>query len=181
MKLFKALINHDVDFVHSDVDAVWLKNPIRKYYTDIDDIDLIVSQGTIWPPRAFNKWQFVLCCGFFLMRANDRTRGLLDEIQSRMLTVGDDQRVLNEVLLGKIDNWQITDECLLPFNNEMFRLSDHLAIGRGNDITVGMIPFKEFPRLQLDDINPYVLHPLAAKDGKKKEQYFKKLGIWRHV
>ena len=53
---------NNIDFVHSDADAVWLKNPLISFGKTA--FDLLASQGTIWPLDVFEQWRFVLCCGF---------------------------------------------------------------------------------------------------------------------
>ena len=72
--VFRCLIDRGIDFVHSDADAIWLRDPIPEYFRAEKDLDLIASQGTRWPPDVFDQWGFVLCCGLFYMRSTRPAR-----------------------------------------------------------------------------------------------------------
>ena len=58
--MFYHLIACGIDFVHSDADAVWLRDPIPEYFGPGETADLVASQGTRHPPDVFGRWGFVL-------------------------------------------------------------------------------------------------------------------------
>ena len=178
IKLFRLLVDNNIDFIHSDADAVWLRNPIDRYYTDQKEIDLVISQGTVWPHDIFNAWQFVLCCGFFVLRANPRTSELLRELEADVESSGDDQISLNRVIFRRNMQWDINLPRLIPFNNAQLLVSPEMMTGRGRDLTVRVIPFIEVPRLHGNDINPYVEHPLSPKNNDEKKLLFQQYGLW---
>jgi len=178
IQLFRTLVDSGIDFIHSDADAIWLRDPIERYYTEQKGIDLIASQGTIWPPDVFNQWNFVLCCGFFVLRANKRTARLLRELEADVELSGDDQISINRLVFQRNMQWVIKSSYRLPFRNVQLLLSKNMIIGKGDSLTVGIIPFSEVPRLHLDNNKPYIEHPLAPKDNYKKKQLFQEIGLW---
>lgn len=56
----RTVLSCGVDIIHSDLDAIWLKNPI-KFITR--DYDLVASTGT-FPRETNEKWGFTLCMGW---------------------------------------------------------------------------------------------------------------------
>ncbi len=178
IQLFRALVDSGIDFIHSDADAVWLRDPIERYYTEQKGVDLIASQGTIWPPDVFKQWNFVLCCGFFVLRANKRTAILLRELEADVELSGDDQVSVNRVVFRRNMRWEIKSSFYLPFRDVQLLFSKNMIVGKGDNLTVSIIPFAEVPRLHLNNNNPYIEHPLSPKDNDKKKQLFQEIGLW---
>jgi hypothetical protein len=178
IRIFRELVDNHIDFIHSDADAVWLRDPVERYYTRHGDIDVVASQGTVWPPDVFRQWQFVLCCGFFVMRANNRTASFLHALETDVEQTGDDQVSFNRLLLQYNVHWEIKSPYRMRFRNAQLLASRDMIIGHGNKLTVGMIPFAEVPRLHLEDNKPYVEHPLAPNENDKKKDMFKEIGLW---
>jgi len=81
VRVFATLCDAGVDFVHSDADAVWLRDP-KLYFADAE-VDLVASQGTVWPPDVHRQFGFVLCCGLFHLRSTPVSRQLLTELEQR--------------------------------------------------------------------------------------------------
>ena len=75
LKLFRVLIDQGFDFMHSDADAFWLRDP-RPWLAEQTGYDLLCSQGTDRPGTQYRTHHIVLCAGFFHCRANARTRAL---------------------------------------------------------------------------------------------------------
>ena len=181
IKLFQIIIEKGCNFIHSDADAVWLKNPIPKYFTSRNDLDLVISQGTIYPKNTFKKWGFVMCCGLFYVRGNLRTTQLFKEIEQHMKNTEyrkSDQKSLNKVIANKNINWDLGDWYAINMNKHKLQCSNTMMVGEGDDINVGVLPFKEFPRLEKYKDEPYVIHSLTPKDATKKQKQFKKKGLW---
>ena len=95
-KLFSALIDSGRDFIHSDADAYWLKDP-RPWLASHTEFDILISQGTIYPLEQYKRYHFVFCAGFFLCRSNMRTQNYFRQMEE--LTDMDDQASMNHILL----------------------------------------------------------------------------------
>lgn len=98
VSLFRALAENGVDFIHSDADALWLRDP-RPWLERHRDYDMLCSQDGASPPFHARRYGFVLCAGFFLCRANERTARLWAAVQGRHDVRASDQWRLNAVLM----------------------------------------------------------------------------------
>lgn len=96
-RLFLHLANAGRDFIHSDADALWVRDP-HPWLARHSGFDLLVSQGLEHPVSHYRRHRFVLCAGFFLCRANARTLSYFEKVESR--EHWDDQVRMNEVLLA---------------------------------------------------------------------------------
>ena len=98
VKLFLHLAANGCDFIHSDADAFWLHDP-RPWLMSHPGYDLLCSQGTMYPYAHYRRHRFVLCAGFFLCRANGRTRAYFEQVNRLWESHPDDQVGMNMVLL----------------------------------------------------------------------------------
>ena len=120
-RLFVQLANAGCDFVHSDADAFWIRDP-RPYLAEHPDFDLLVSQGTWFPREHLSQFGFVLCAGFFLSRSNARTRDYFERVHALMSRRGDDQWCMNNVLLQDPEaQWEVRAPVLRRTNGRRFR------------------------------------------------------------
>ena len=104
-KLFYALAESGRDFIHSDADAFWLQDP-RPWLGQHTEFDLLVSQGSFSPKSQVLRHRFTLCAGFFLCRANVRTKNYFRQVAEAKWYF--DQKSMNEVLLNDPEAyWQI--------------------------------------------------------------------------
>ena len=97
IRLYVRLAGSARDFIASDADAVWLRDP-RPWLDRHPDCDLLASQGTTWPTDHYLRHHFALCGGFFLCRAGARTRDYFERMQALAGSPSDQWR-LNAVLL----------------------------------------------------------------------------------
>ena len=97
VKVLLELMEEGYDLIHSDADAVWLKNPLP-YLNSIKQ-DMIFSQGTYWPKDIHKEWGFVLCCGFFYIKNNKNTLTFVKELYERVKEDKDDQISCNRLLM----------------------------------------------------------------------------------
>ena len=67
VEVFCDLMEDKHDFIHSDADAIWLRDPVDLWTSG--DVDMSFSQGAIHPPDTHRALGFVLCCGFFRVNA----------------------------------------------------------------------------------------------------------------
>ena len=130
LSIFEALVVMDVSFIHSDVDAIWLDDP-RQFCFDLG-ADLAISSGTIWPPEAVDLWGFVLCCGFFCVRARPEMVRFFADVRQAALNDRDDQKALNRVLIKAGTTW---DSEAIPYDVEnmmgrQFRNFESVVFGK---------------------------------------------------
>lgn len=153
---------HDV--IHSDADAIWLKDP-QPYLEKLPQ-DMIFSQGTIWPPDVQEKWGFVLCCGFFLLRSNPQTLQFVRALAQRVRKDKDDQVSCNRLLVEKNVIWdKPSDLYSIDFRGKQFVCSKQTRIGKSKDLTIALLPHASFQRLfeEADDV--YVRHLISEKNS----------------
>ena len=97
VKLFRRLVEAGCDFVHSDADAFWLRDP-RPCLQRHPKFDLLFSQGTVHPRATLQAYGFTICPGFFLARANARTRRYFAQVDGLSEWRRSDQERMNAVL-----------------------------------------------------------------------------------
>ena len=110
-RLLLHLLRAGRDFIHSDADAIWIRDP-RDWLAQHSGLDLLASQGTMLPWGAFLRRRFVLCAGFFQCRANERTVSLFESMAAS--EDWDDQRIMNRILLKDPEGrWEVGERIIL--------------------------------------------------------------------
>lgn len=106
-KLFERLAELGCDFVHSDADALWLRDP-RPWLLGQKHFDLLFSQATTRPNSHLEKYRFTLCAGFFFARSNERTLAYFRAADALAEFMPSDQRRMNVLLLeDPSPDWRI--------------------------------------------------------------------------
>ena len=106
-KFFLHLTAHDIDFLHSDADALWLRDP-RPWLLKHKGFDLLFSQGTMHPWVHFKAVGFTVCAGFFFARASALTRAFFETAERMAAWQPSDQARFNEILLhDSSGHWEI--------------------------------------------------------------------------
>tara|TARA_B100001248_G_C27391410_1_gene462569 strand:- start:1423 stop:2199 length:777 start_codon:yes stop_codon:yes gene_type:complete len=174
MYLTREIINLNFSILVSDIDAIWLKDPLE--FTTSTNSDLIFSPGTIQPPEAFVEWGNVLCCGYFLIRPSLRVNKFLDCVEKRMEYEGD-QPAINKELLSRNLKWQENGNFYgINFCGHNVIQSVNSRVGQAGDISVTLLPNRFFQRLQEKE-DALVFHPIAPKECATKLNLFKQYGI----
>jgi hypothetical protein len=174
MLLTRKILDLGYTILVSDVDALWIKNPID--FTLSQDSDLVFSPGTIQPPRAHAQWGNVLCTGYFLVRPSDKVDSFLDCVQERMLREGD-QPAINHELLERGMKWDSQDSVYkIEFREKSILQTITPRRGAAGGLTVTLLPNRYFQRLTEDE-DAYVIHPIAPKKCADKLRVFKDLGV----
>lgn len=158
------LLEEGYDVIHSDADAVWIKDPLP-FLKELPH-DMIFSQGTIWPPDIHEKWGFVLCCGFFLLRSNRNTRQFVKTLSDRVRKDRDDQVSCNRLLQENGLIWDMPNETYqLSFRNHSFVCSNECIIGKTKSLSTVLLPHSKFQRIveYTDDV--YVKHLISEKNS----------------
>jgi hypothetical protein len=175
LQIFRALCRNGIDFIHSDADAVWLRNPIPDYFSD-PTRHIVASQGTIWPPDIVKTQGFVFCCGLFYVRSCDATRALLDDMVNDVTVSGDDQVSLNRILQSRGIHWGTAQSHSYPLVHEgqQFLCFKHTVTGYSADgtLTVALLPHHLFQRLHMPGQNAFVKHLLCDKTSGSKLDMF---------
>jgi len=104
VRLFRGLVDHDINIIHSDADAFWFKD-MRKVLEDYDS-DLVFSMAFGMPKSIVNEWGFVLCCGFFKINSNEKTKAFMRDFEKICGELLDDQVAINTLLKNQDVSWQ---------------------------------------------------------------------------
>jgi Nucleotide-diphospho-sugar transferase len=178
--VFEWLAEHGVDFIHSDADAVWLRDPRPLCFAD-GGFDLVFSQGINYPAETWRSWGFVLCCGLFAVRANPATAAFFAAVRTMTAKVGDDQVVINALLQQSgmswrgagLDSYELTNR-----HGQAFTCHRQVLPGFSDQfgLHVGLLPHHRVPRLPIAGIDALVRHPVGpAGDPIAK---LKAAGCW---
>ncbi len=163
----QRLIDMGVDYLHSDIDAFWLENPLGKVRTLKADIVASIGYGT--PQYVVDDWGFVMCLGFYMMRSNAHTRKLYPSYIKYTRTCGHDQNGLNTLLWEQGTSWRPAPEGMLEGRCERLGLS------------LVVVPDQMISRQEsayVGEIKPLVVHPLLeGKSMVSKMEQLKKAGI----
>lgn len=179
-EFFSIICGLGYDFIHSDADAIWVKNP-QNYCFDIP-ADMMFSQGTIWPPDVLHEWSFVLCCGFFAARASKATQSFFEQLSARVKIDKDDQATVNRLLLERQIKWDNLkmDNLEKEFKGHKYKIYNSPVLGTNGDIRLSLLPYKFFPRTVLSDMSQaFVAHPLSPKTCTDKIESLSELGLWK--
>lgn len=173
-----ALCAHGIDVIHSDSDAIWLRNPIEEYFSHDAD-HLVISQGTAWPYEIVARQGFVLCCGLFYLRSGGPTRALLDDLLRHIALTNDDQTSLNYVIHGCV-TWerQLQNPYHFVFRGYKAICSEAPIRGRclKTGLTVSVLPHHLFQRLHMPDRPAYVKHLFSEKTDQDKFESLRQSG-----
>jgi hypothetical protein len=179
--VFSGLLAAGEEFVHSDVDAIWVGNPLAAGTARERDEDLVFSQGTIWPPDVFSRWGFVLCCGWFWARPTPGARRFFAALGPDVAASGDDQLSVNRVLAALPMRWECGrgPDYRLSFNGKALPCWTEAIRGANLDasLSVALLPHREFQRLPEPSDRAMVKHYLTPKNCEQKLAVFRQLGL----
>ena len=153
--VFQRVISHGVELVHSDADALWLRNPLPALPSS--EFDLIASIGRSWPTDIANIWGFVLCMGFFVLRPTEASKNFVNLVLEEIRNVeADDQVTANTILFNHGAIWSNRRNGTLEtyIENLNFRVST---------IEDGVVS-------RQDQGQPLVYHPYLKGDIRRKIQ-----------
>ena len=124
-----AMVAGGLNVTHSDVDAVWIKNPMG-LLGEIE-ADIVSSQGSVHPRECHAQWGHVLCYGFIQLRASEATVELLGEAAAAASREPqfDDQCFLNNQLLARGIEWSVRSPYRIPFRDTSFTCSREPIVG----------------------------------------------------
>ena len=169
--IFK-IITSGINVIHSDLDAVWVKNPVEKFIYKNNKYDIISSiahKKSAHPKEVRKKIGFTLCMGFIFFRSCTRTisffKSLLDNFDAT------DQATLNNVLadsnptISSLTIGGINDNFLIETNKlNIMGLSKNIILRDNIFININS--------------NIYVCHPNGGKTCNKTKNILKKCNLW---
>jgi len=144
--LISQLLEKGLNVLHSDADAFWVKD-IRKYLL-YRNSDLIFSIAYALPKDVASLWGFILCCGFFKITSNARTRKFMKDFLQKCRYEGDDQIAINRLLMEKGVVW--------AFDSNLFNRGYSPAYL----LTLDVLPKKIVSR-QVNS-SAYIFHPFLS-------------------
>jgi L-rhamnose mutarotase len=133
VKFVSALLNKGTSVLHSDLDAIWLKNPLSFIK---EDNDIVASTGT-YPKDIYKKIGFTVCMGWIYYKSSPIVKILLEN-------------TLNQGVNHNFDDQ-------VEFNREIFNNPKYSSLNLKtldqSIISIG----------QTHNENTYVAHPLSPK------------------
>lgn len=178
VEIYKQTVEIGVDIVHSDPDAVWLRDPMEDYFSNKNNYDLIFSEGTAWPKKIYEKWGFILCCGLFYAKASPKTVSLFNEMLNKLHIYKDDQATINNILYEDEIEWVVIDKKVKQFNDNNFIYSDKLISGIGKNYKIQILPHNLFQRIHIKKIDAYIKHIFSDKTNINTKRILKKCGCY---
>lgn len=181
--VFEFLSARGVDFIHSDVDAVWLRDPRPICFAD-GGADLMFSQGGAYPEEIWRRWGFVLCCGLFAARANAKTAALFTKVRALAERIPDDQVAVNALLEQNGVSWKTAGHETYALQDRRGRsFTGYRQILEGTcealGLRIGLIPHHLVPRLAIAGVDAVVRHPLGPGDPAQKAEILRAVGCWK--
>lgn len=178
MIILRELLDQGIDVLHSDADAVWVRDPlplIRSCGTE-----MVFSQGTIWPPDVHARHGIVLCCGLFYMQSTPAVRAFIAAVQQRVELDKDDQISINRLVDEGLTRWVIRQPYTIEFGHNVFTASRSVMYAKMvQEPSLSVLPHHSFPRLLTTvDEDVYVGHPLSGKTCADKVKILSALGLW---
>lgn len=189
-KIFLKLSQEGLDFIHSDLDALWDKD-IRKYLSKRRRrkvFDIAFSCGTYNPPIAWKLHGFVLCAGLFYSRSNNKTIQFWENVLELAMICKDDQEAINNIFAKgccqlKIQKKDIIKPFVVP-GGEMrippcgfpVKFTTATCLMNDSEISIGIIPHRICSRVTYQQRGKFVNHPLLAPSKSRLVQY-KELGL----
>jgi hypothetical protein len=181
IQVFSALLDAGEDFIHSDTDAIWLRNPLQSGSAPGRDEDLVFSQGTVWPLDIHDRWGFVLCCGWFWARPTPAAGAFFLALEADVQASGDDQVSVNRLLAaaglkwshGKIGDYQ------LPFRDRSVQCWTEpiQANMSAAPLRVALLPHCEFQRVPEVSDRAIVKHYVTPKNCEQKLDVLRQLEL----
>jgi hypothetical protein len=181
IRVFSELLATGQEFIHSDIDAIWIRNPLLTGSAVGCDEDLVFSQGTVWPPDVHAQWGFVLCCGWFRARPTLAAQAFFQGLELDVRQTGDDQISVNRLLSNLGAQWSHgrTGEYQLGFRERVVQCWTQTVRAQttAGPLSVALLPQREFQRLPEDSEHAIIKHYLTPKSCGQKLDALREYGL----
>lgn len=129
--VWSELLKKGFDICNVDLDTRWYRNPLPLLNSLASNHDIIAAPGTFFPKVAYQKWNFVLCCGFVYFKSTKNVINWVDKmLWPYVQKYEDDQKALNIALLDNNIRWkkntpkeQLNSGYILDYNMNVCVLS----------------------------------------------------------
>jgi hypothetical protein len=184
LEVFNDLIAKGTEFIHSDADAIWLRNPLAPDSAARQPVDLVFSQGTVWPPDVCRTWGFVLCCGWFWVKPTSSTQSFFRDLVRDVEVTRDDQVSVNRLLSGRGIRWENDGRADYAFLYKGNRVHCWLSALQGRtpdgSLSVAMLPQHQYQRVpRTTDHAAVVKHFVSPKNCESKIVALRSWGLWK--
>ena len=158
--LVYEVVDNSIDVLHSDLDAVWLRNPLCV----LDNFDIVASSvKSGFPTDTRNRWGFTICMGWIFYRATKNVSSLLCKIFDGTKDY-DDQTEFNNYLSSNIS---LDEMNKLQCGSREFKIQD---------IDIKILNSEIIKRGDYNE-SALVCHPMMKKKADCKTQ-LKRRGLW---
>lgn len=144
------------NIIHTDVDCFWFKN-VLSLFEQLEDYDLVGHVAFGHPIQIVEQIGFVMCCGLYMLRYNNKNMRFLDRILAQNLNFVDDQVYFNHFIYTnyKLIEHGTTDDVLY----KKILLNDGTKMGILKPQYVSRDYYK----------NLYCFHPVLDNDNMDKK------------
>jgi hypothetical protein len=181
IQIFTKLLDAGEEIIHSDIDAIWVRNPLQFGAARNRSEDLIFSQGTVWPIDVHDHWGFVLCCGWFWAKPVPAAQAFFRALEADVRVSGDDQISVNRLLVAAGARWSQlkAGDYQLRFRDRWVQCwsEPNRASVNAGPLTVALLPQSEFQRLPEETERAVVKHWLTPKNCGQKLLVLRQLGV----
>ena len=189
LSLCKYILEQGLHVVCSDIDALWLQNPLEYLEKAHQSGDLVFQWIEAFPKEIIKIWGFGVCTGFFSLCANSLSVKLIEDAEKLFPEVGCDQLALNMVLLKRKMIWQYPPYELLRMfvkgtpRYRFYHGLSHSIFGYStlDGYKLVALPhnlfYRHHPQFNLPVCNSVVFHPNSLKDEEDKIAVFENAGI----
>jgi len=129
------------NILHTDADCFWFKNILTEFEKknncgndSVASYDLIGHVAFGHPIQIVEKIGFVMCCGLYYLKYNDKNRTFIDRIMSQDISYIDDQVYFNAYIY--YNHLSISDEVDSPIMMKDIILKDGTKVGIIKDTLV---------------------------------------------
>lgn len=173
--IFKKYLEEGYDIIHSDTDALWLKNPIPDLIeaNNQDVIFSTVRHSYAFPPEVREAFGFTCCMGWIFFRSNHKTINYLDKFLNTREIKGSDQKNFNQFLLKNnpiCQTHDLGDELILDNTADQNHNYNELSL-----LALSKPLIKRGPT----EDSTYVWHPNTKKEAEHKKQSFIDRKAWK--
>eukprot|EP01035_Chromulina_nebulosa_P029911 gene29911-39701_t len=162
-----SLLASGSDILLSDVDAIWLQNPMKTLLRVANDSDIVAGKG--WYPIELHRlWGSTLCLGFAYFKSSAFTIALLKEVSQLMKDEQldpdrvDDQYSVNRVLHSWGVSWNKGELMSMSLSGDDQAVADRGVVLRaGREHVITLLAHRTVLRNCLNDSSLFPESPRA--------------------